>query len=85
MKKFLIVAFFLLFHSLQVLSSATVIHAGLLINGESPVPSPEMSIVIEGSKIQAIETGYITPDSEDEFIDLSGYTVLPGLMDMHVH
>ena len=85
MKKFLIVAFFLLFHSLQVLSSATVIHAGILINGESSVPSPEMSIVIEGSKIQAIETGYITPDSEDEFIDLSGYTVLPGLMDMHVH
>ncbi|GIT61013.1 MAG: hypothetical protein Ct9H300mP20_08400 [Gammaproteobacteria bacterium] len=33
-----------------------------------------MSIVIEGSKIQAIETGYITPDSEDDFIDLSGYT-----------
>ncbi len=85
MKKFLIVAFFLLFHSLQVLSSATVIHAGMLINGESSVPSPEMSIVVEGSKIQAIETGYITPDSEDEFIDLSGYTVLPGLMDMHVH
>ena len=85
MKKLLIVAFLLLFNSLQVLSSATVIHAGLLINGESSVPSPEMSIVIEGSKIQAIETGYITPDSEDEFIDLSGYTVLPGLMDMHVH
>ena len=85
MKKFLIVAFLLLFNFLQVLSSATVIHAGLLINGESSVPSPEMSIVIEGSKIQAIETGYITPDSEDEFIDLSGYTVLPGLMDMHVH
>ena len=85
MKKFLIVAFFLLFHSLQVLSSATVIHAGMLINGESSVPSPEMSIVVEGSKIQSIETGYITPGSEDEFIDLSGYTVLPGLMDMHVH
>ena len=85
MKKFLLVVFFLFFNFLQVLSSATVIHAGLLINGESSVPSPEMSIVIEGSKILAIETGYITPDSEDEFIDLSGYTVLPGLMDMHVH
>jgi len=85
MKKFLLVVILLNFIFLQVLSSATVIHAGLLINGESSVPSPEMSIVIEGSKIQAIETGYITPDSEDDFIDLSGYTVLPGLMDMHVH
>jgi len=85
MKKFLLVVIFLFFNFFQVISSATVIHAGLLINGESSVPSPEMSIVIEGSKIQSIETGYITPDTEDEFIDLSGYTVLPGLMDMHVH
>ena len=65
--------------------SATVIHAGLLIDGESSVPLPEMSIIIEGTKIQAIEAGFITPDSEDEYIDLVGYTVLPGLMDMHVH
>ena len=85
MKKFLLVVIFLFFNFFQVISSATVIHAGLLINGESSVPSPEMSIVIEGSKIQSIETGYITPDTEDQFIDLSGYTVLPGLMDMHVH
>ena len=85
MKKFLLVVIFLFFNFFQVISSATVIHAGLLINGESSVPSPEMSIVIEGSKIQSIETGYITPDTEDEFIDLSGYKVLPGLMDMHVH
>ena len=55
------------------LSSATVIHAGLLINGESSFPSPEMSIVIEGSKIEAIETGFITPDSssKDLFVHMS--------------
>jgi len=85
MKKLFLVLFLFYFSIFNPLFSATVIHAGLLINGESSVPSPEMSIVIEGSKIKAIETGYITPDSEDEFIDLSGYTVLPGLMDMHVH
>jgi len=85
MKKLFLVLFLFYFSIFSPLFSATVIHAGLLINGESSVPSPEMSIVIEGSKIKAIETGYITPDSEDEFIDLSGYTVLPGLMDMHVH
>ena len=85
MKKLFLVLSLLYFSCFNNLSSATVIHAGLLINGESSFPSPEMSIVIEGSKIEAIETGYITPDSEDVFIDLSGYTVLPGLMDMHVH
>ena len=69
----------------QISLSATVIHAGLLIDGESSVPSPEMSIIVEGSKIEAIEAGFITPDSDDEYIDLVGYTVLPGLIDMHVH
>ena len=69
----------------QISLSATVIHAGLLIDGESSVPSPEMSIIVVGSKIEAIEAGFITPDSDDEYIDLVGYTVLPGLMDMHVH
>ena len=85
MKKLFLFLSLLYFSCFNPLFSATVIHAGLLINGESSFPTPEMSIVIEGSKIQAIETGYITPDSEDDFIDLSGYTVLPGLMDMHVH
>ncbi|MCS5548708.1 MAG: amidohydrolase family protein [SAR86 cluster bacterium] len=85
MKKLFLLLSLLYFSCFNPLFSATVIHAGLLINGESSFPTPEMSIVIEGSKIQAIETGYITPDSEDDFIDLSGYTVLPGLMDMHVH
>ena len=85
MKKLFLLLSFLYFSCFNPLFSATVIHAGLLINGESSFPTPEMSIVIEGSKIRAIETGYITPDSEDDFIDLSGYTVLPGLMDMHVH
>ncbi len=85
MRKLILVLSLFYISCLYALSSATVIHAGLLINGESSFPSPEMSIVIKGSKIEAIETGFITPDSEDEFIDLSGYTVLPGLIDMHVH
>ena len=44
-----------------------------------------MSITIEGDEISSVQVGYITPQSDDEYIDLSGYTVLPGLMDMHVH
>ena len=72
-------------NSSPITFAKTVIHAGLLIDGESSVPSSEMSIVIEGSKIESIEVGFITPDSDDKYIDLSGYTVLPGLIDMHVH
>ena len=72
-------------NSSPITFAKTVIHAGLLIDGENSVPSLEMSIVIEGSKIESIEVGFITPDSDDKYIDLSSYTVLPGLIDMHVH
>ena len=69
----------------EKIKSATVIHAGLLIDGTGSEPSKEMSIVIENGVISAIETGFITPATEDDYIDLGGYSVIPGLMDMHVH
>ena len=85
MKKLYLTLVIIFLNFSQITSASTVIHIGLLIDGESSVPSPEMSIVIEGSKILSVEAGFITPESDDEYIDLSGYTVLPGLMDMHVH
>jgi len=85
MNKLYLSLIIIFFNFSPITYATTVIHAGLLIDGESSVPSSEMSIVIEGSKIESIEVGFITPDSDDEYIDLSGYTVLPGLIDMHVH
>ena len=85
MNKLYLSLIIIFFNFSPITSATTVIHAGLLIDGESSVPSSEMSIVIEGSKIESIEVGFITPDSDDKYIDLSGYTVLPGLIDMHVH
>jgi len=85
MNKFYLSLIIIFFNFSPITSATTVIHAGLLIDGESSVPSSEMSIVIEGSKIESIEVGFITPDSDDKYIDLSSYTVLPGLIDMHVH
>tara|TARA_Y100001970_G_scaffold84128_1_gene106226 strand:+ start:21542 stop:22771 length:1230 start_codon:yes stop_codon:yes gene_type:complete len=67
------------------MEAATYIHAGSLIDGESTSPLPEMTIVIENNKITKIDAGYIEPSLEDEYIDLTAYTVLPGLIDMHVH
>jgi len=85
MNKLYLSLIIIFFNFSPITYATTVIHAGLLIDGESSVPSSEMSIVIEGSKIESIEVGFITPDSDDKYIDLSGYTVLPGLIDMHVH
>ena len=44
-----------------------------------------MSITIENGKISAVEQGYIRGSASDTIIDLKDKTVMPGLMDMHVH
>ena len=83
MKRFLLIYLSLLL-SLNV-STKTVIHAGFLIDGTTDSPMNEMSIYIVDNRISEVITGYAEPDPDDEYIDLSGYTVLPGLIDMHVH
>jgi imidazolonepropionase-like amidohydrolase len=46
----------------------------------------EMTVVVTDNKISAIENGYRNPESSDDLvIDLKNKTVLPGLIDMHVH
>ncbi|WP_317930326.1 amidohydrolase family protein [Halioxenophilus sp. WMMB6] len=42
-------------------------------------------VEIDGDKFVAVHTSPPTPAEEDEWVDLSGMTLLPGLMDMHVH
>ncbi len=66
-------------------AAKTVIHAGYLIDGSNDIPMNEMSIYVVDNKISEVLTGYMEPEPDDEYIDLSGYTVLPGLIDMHVH
>ena len=63
----------------------TLIHAGRLIDGAADSAATEMTIRIDGDTITAIESGYTAAGNGDEVIDLKRHTVLPGLMDMHVH
>ncbi len=63
----------------------TLIHAGRLIDGESDSAAREMTIRVDGSVIKAIESGYTTAGPDDNVVDLKSHTVLPGLMDTHVH
>ena len=63
----------------------TLIHAGRVIDGESDRALGETTVRIEGDTIAGLERGWTEAGPDDTVVDLTGYTVLPGLMDMHVH
>ena len=66
-------------------AQVTIIHCGVLIDGNSEELSKNVSIVIKNAIIIDISNGLKDPTRDDSLIDLSNYTVLPGLMDMHTH
>ncbi len=63
----------------------TLIHAGRLIDGDADRALTEVTIRVSGDTITGIERGYTLAGDDDTVIDLSDQTVLPGLMDTHVH
>jgi imidazolonepropionase-like amidohydrolase len=71
--------------SLIAQSQKTLIHCGGLLDGVKNDVQSEMTIVVEGKKIVQVAKGYLKPDASDKVIDLKTKTVLPGLIDLHVH
>ncbi|GEA09704.1 amidohydrolase family protein [Alteromonas sp. KUL49] len=65
--------------------SATLIHAGNAFTGTSSQLSGPVTITVDGNKITSVVSGYTDATQEDTVIDLKHATILPGLMDMHVH
>jgi len=86
MNKFNNSLFFLLL-SIQFfyLNGDVLIHAGNLIDVETGKIESRKSIVIKNSLITSVSDGYINKSDFQEYYDLKGSYVLPGLMDAHVH
>jgi imidazolonepropionase-like amidohydrolase len=61
------------------------VRAGKLIDVERGRVLTDQAIQIDGERIVAIADFKPKPDAAGRWIDWSGYTVLPGLMDMHTH
>jgi imidazolonepropionase-like amidohydrolase len=62
------------------------LHCGKLIDTKSGKVLTVKTIVVSGNKIGSIENGYVAPkNAEDTVVDLKSKTVMPGLIDMHVH
>ena len=63
---------------------ATVIKCGRLINPVDGSVIPNAIIVVRGERIEQVGAGLSIPTAA-RVIDLSPYTVLPGLIDCHTH
>lgn len=68
----------------QTAPKRVAIRAGRLIDGKGGAPITNALILVEGDKITSVTPGG-TPPAGAEVIDLSGSTVLPGLIDTHTH
>ena len=62
----------------------TALQASWLFDGTSSALIPDPVVLIEGSTIRGISSGGSAPQ-DATLIDLPGATLLPGLIDTHVH
>jgi imidazolonepropionase-like amidohydrolase len=60
-----------------------ILTAGQAVDGNGTVIADPV-IVVRGNEINQVRSGGMVP-SGGEVYDLSGYTILPGLIDAHVH
>ena len=81
--------FFLLLSAVAVSSyvtaQQTVLHCGRLVDVKSKKVLEAVSVIVEGNTVKEIRSGYVEPGNGGKLVDLKTATVMPGLMDMHVH
>ncbi len=63
-----------------------LLRAGKVLDVRTGVETPGQTIIVVGDKIQAIAASSATPaGAGDTVVDLTGMTLLPGLIDVHTH
>jgi len=73
-------------HQARAQSQTLVLEGGTLIDGTGSSPISNAVIVIEGSRIKAVGSrGQVSYPDNARIIRTDGRTMLPGLVDSHVH
>jgi imidazolonepropionase-like amidohydrolase len=62
-----------------------IVHAGRLITDASKRPLGPSTITIVDGRVQSVSEGHTPAPAGARLVDLSSKTVLPGLIDTHVH
>ena len=69
----------------KISAQDTYLQCGKIVDTESGEILTERTIVISGNKIKSIRNGFVKGKKQDIVVDLKDKTVLPGLIDLHVH
>ena len=81
-----ILSILLFLASITTFAQTTLIQCGNLFDAEKGKVKGTHTIIINKDTITAVEKGIVTPRMKDAtIIDLKEYTILPGLIDLHVH
>lgn len=62
-----------------------IVRGGRVIDGTGQPPIENATVVIEGDRIVGVQAGPFETPAGARVLDASGLTVMPGLIDMHVH
>jgi imidazolonepropionase-like amidohydrolase len=75
----------LLMASPPAVAAPTYIHAGRLIAVPGKAVRGPSTIIVENGRITGVQDGFVAPAAGASVVDLRSRTVLPGLIDSHVH
>ena len=85
MRKLFLALLAMLFVCTSTSAQRTILHCGKLLDVVNSKVLNNYSVIIEGNKILDVKEGFATATGSDKVIDLKNKTVMPGLIDMHVH
>jgi imidazolonepropionase-like amidohydrolase len=70
----------------KVKGPVTAIHCGTLIDGRGGKPVKDAVVLIQGGRITQVGVkGKLKPPPGAAALDCSRYTLMPGMMDLHIH
>jgi imidazolonepropionase-like amidohydrolase len=85
MKKRLLLIALGLWVGSALMAQRTLIFCGKLIDPQAGQVLTEMTVIVTGSTVTDVQKGYTAAAAADKVIDLKNRTVMPGLIDCHVH
>tara|TARA_B100000678_G_scaffold135260_1_gene113009 strand:+ start:392 stop:1663 length:1272 start_codon:yes stop_codon:yes gene_type:complete len=66
-------------------AETTIVHAGRIITDPAAAPIERGTVTITDGRIVSVEKGWVEAPDNATVVNLEGKTLVPGLIDLHVH